>query len=54
VTLARARHGATIPKASTLPALRALKFTATRFRLYRSELRRDGVVHSVMLEWRLT
>jgi 2'-5' RNA ligase len=53
VTLARARHGATIPKASALPALPALKFTATCFRLYRSELRREGAVHTVAGEWKL-
>jgi 2'-5' RNA ligase len=54
VTLARARRGASIPKASTLPALSAIKFTATCFRLYRSELRREGAVHTVMGEWKLS
>ena len=54
VTLARARHGEAIPKVGTLPALPALRFTANCFRLYRSELLREGAVHTVIGEWKLS
>jgi RNA 2',3'-cyclic 3'-phosphodiesterase len=53
VTLARARRSAAVPKAHLLPPLPKLEFPATCFRLYRSELKNDGAVHTVMREWRL-
>jgi RNA 2',3'-cyclic 3'-phosphodiesterase len=53
VTLARARRGKTAPKLKTLPAFPMLEFRAECFRLYRSELRKEGAAHMVVGEWRL-
>jgi RNA 2',3'-cyclic 3'-phosphodiesterase len=53
VTLARARHGANVPKPRALPPLPRLAFPAKCFRLYRSELRPDGAVHTMIREWQL-
>ncbi|MGB6689331.1 MAG: RNA 2',3'-cyclic phosphodiesterase [Terracidiphilus sp.] len=52
-TLARARRGAQVPKPRSLPALQELRFRASCFRLYRSELRPEGAVHTVIREWEL-
>ena len=53
VTLGRARRGMAAPRPGMLPSLPKLEFRAACFRLYRSELRREGAVHSVIREWRL-
>lgn len=53
VTLARARRGESVPKIKSLPSFPALEFRAECFRLYRSELNKDGAVHSVVGEWKL-
>jgi RNA 2',3'-cyclic 3'-phosphodiesterase len=52
-TVARARRGSSVPKLRTFPPLPALEFTAHCFRLYRSELRPQGAVHTVIREWPL-
>lgn len=53
VTLARANRDITVPKLCSLPALPAIGFRAMCFRLYRSELRKDGAVHTALQEWAL-
>jgi RNA 2',3'-cyclic 3'-phosphodiesterase len=53
VTLGRTRRGAAAPTVKTLPAFPKLEFRAECFRLYRSELRQDGAVHTMVREWRL-
>ena len=53
VTLARARRDAAVPKLRTLPRFATFRFRAECFRLYKSELRRDGAVHTVVGEWKL-
>jgi RNA 2',3'-cyclic 3'-phosphodiesterase len=53
VTLARARRGAAAPKSRSLPPLPELRFMAKCFRLYCSELRQEGAVHTVIREWQL-
>jgi RNA 2',3'-cyclic 3'-phosphodiesterase len=53
ITLARARRGAAVPKPRSLLPLPELRFTANCFRLYRSELRQKGAVHTVIREWQL-
>jgi RNA 2',3'-cyclic 3'-phosphodiesterase len=54
VTLARARRGAAVPKHKSLPPLPPLNFAAECFRLYRSELTREGAVHTIIREWKLS
>jgi len=53
LTLARARRGGKVPKPQSLPPLPALEFTATCFRLYRSQTRPEGAVYTVIREWPL-
>ncbi len=53
VTVARARRGASVPKLHSFPPLPTLELTANCFRLYRSELMREGAVHTVVREWPL-
>ena len=53
VTLARARRGEPVPRPGTFPPLPALGFQAACFRLYRSELRHEGAVHTIVREWKL-
>jgi 2'-5' RNA ligase len=53
VTLARARRGESVPKLRSLPPLPSLEFSADCFRLYRSELSKDGAVHAVVHEWKI-
>ncbi|HUH62992.1 MAG TPA: RNA 2',3'-cyclic phosphodiesterase [Terracidiphilus sp.] len=53
VTLARARRGASVPRLHSFPPLPALEFTATCFRLYRSQTRPEGAVYTVIREWPL-
>jgi RNA 2',3'-cyclic 3'-phosphodiesterase len=53
ITVARARRGAAVPKPRSLPPLPALEFLATGFRLYRSDLRPEGALHTVIRDWTL-
>jgi RNA 2',3'-cyclic 3'-phosphodiesterase len=53
ITLARSRRGANVPKPHSLPPLPELTFAADCFRLYRSELQRNGAEHTVLREWKL-
>jgi len=53
VTLARARRGESVPKVRSFPPLPKIGFAATCFRLYRSELLREGAVHTIIREWPL-
>jgi RNA 2',3'-cyclic 3'-phosphodiesterase len=53
VTLARARRGESVPKLRSLPPLPELRFAASCFRLYRSELSSQSAVHTVVREWSL-
>jgi len=53
VTLARARRGESVPKLKSFPPLPKLGFPATCIRLYRSDLRPEGAVHTVVREWKL-
>src|SRR5579863_3998601 len=54
VTMARAPRGERVPRASAFAVLTKIDFRAECFRLYRSELRRDGAVHTIVREWKLT